>query len=385
MEVIHGENYKKSTVTSKHFIGPSSLPLKLKNVAELDEKLKIPNIRNNYTVTDKADGERCLLFINEDGKIYMINSNMDVIFTGSKTVSKELFNSVLDGEHILFDKNKKYINLFAAFDIYYKNKQSLRENKFYKSEGDEELKEIPVYRLDVLSSFINNLKPQNIANADKSCEFQIICKTFKNGVDNGIFSACNEILTNVSDDTYSYNTDGLIFTPCEKAVGGDESGKPGPLSKFTWSHSLKWKPMEYTTIDFLVTIKKDKSGRDEVHNIFQNGINTSENQNILQYKTLILRCGYSKEDHGYLNPFNDMINDTFQIFNKDNDNAYKPVPFNPTNPYDENACYANVLLKNMGENMALVSEEGEIFDGNMIVEFKYDINKSINTTLKIIM
>ena len=71
-----------------------------------------------------------------------------------------------------------------------------------------------------------------------------------------------------------------------------------------------------------------------------------------------------------------MINDTFQIFNKDNDNAYKPVPFNPTNPYDENACYANVLLKNMGENMALVSEEGEIFDGNMIVEFKYDINKS---------
>ena len=376
MEVIHGENYKKSTVTSKHFIGPSSLPLKLKNVAELDEKLKIPNIRNNYTVTDKADGERCLLFINEDGKIYMINSNMDVIFTGSKTVSKELFNSVLDGEHILFDKNKKYINLFAAFDIYYKNKQSLRENKFYKSEGDEELKEIPVYRLDVLSSFINNLKPQNIANADKSCEFQIICKTFKNGVDNGIFSACNEILTNVSDDTYSYNTDGLIFTPCEKAVGGDESGKPGPLSKFTWSHSLKWKPMEYTTIDFLVTIKKDKSGRDEVHNIFQNGINTSENQNILQYKTLVLRCGYSKEDHGYLNPFNDMINDTFQIFNKDNDNAYKPVPFNPTNPYDENACYANVLLKNMGENMALVSEEGEIFDGNMIVEFKYDINKS---------
>ena len=134
--------------------------------------------------------------------------------------------------------------------------------------------------------------------------------------------------------------------------------------------------MEYTTIDFLVSVKKDKSGKDEIHNIFQNGINTSNNQNILQYKTLILRCGYSKSDHGYLNPFNDMINDTFHLNNKDNDNAYKPVPFNPTNPYDPNACYANIMLKNLGENMAMVSEEGEIFDGNMIVEFRYDINKS---------
>ena len=108
MKLVHGEKYQESKITSKHFIGPSSLPLKLKNIAELDEKLKIPNIRNNYTVTDKADGDRCLLFINDDGKMYMINSNMDVIFTGSKTTSKELFNSLLDGEHISFDKIKIY-------------------------------------------------------------------------------------------------------------------------------------------------------------------------------------------------------------------------------------------------------------------------------------
>lgn len=376
MKLLHGEDYKESKITAKHFIGPSSKPLKLKHIAELDDNLKIPNIRNNYTVTDKADGDRCLLFINEDGKMYMINSNMDVIFTGSKTTTKELFNSLLDGEHIIFDKNKKFINLYAAFDIYYKNKESLREYKFYKSQGDEELKETPNYRLDKLSSFIENLKPENVVNTDDSCEFQVICKTFKNGIDNGIFNACNEILTNINDDTYNYNTDGLIFTPCEKAVGGDEPGKPGPLSKFTWNYSLKWKPMEYTTIDFLVSVKKDKSGKDEIHNIFQNGVNTSNNKDILQYKTLILRCGYSKSDHGYLNPFNDMINDTFHLNNKDNDNAYKPVPFNPTNPYDPNACYANIMLKNMGENMAMISEEGEVFDGNMIVEFRYDINKS---------
>ena len=87
-----------------------------------------------------------------------------------------------------------------------------------------------------------------------------------------------------------------------------------------------------------------------------------------------MRCGYSKSDHVF-ESFNDMINDTFHLNNKDNDNAYKPVPFNPTNPYDPNACW-KIMLKNLGENMAMVSEEGEIFDGNMIVEFRYDINKS---------
>jgi len=376
METIHGQEYKRSTITSKNFIGPSSLPLKLKNVALVDENLKIPNIRKNYTVTDKADGDRCLLFVNNSGRIYLINSNMDVIFTGSKTVSKELFNSIVDGELILFDKNKKYINLFAAFDIYYKNRVSYRENKFYHSEGDEDLPEPPIYRLEVLNAFVDLLNPQNVVNVKDSCEFQIICKTFSNGLGRDIFSACSEILTSIQDDTYKYNTDGLILTPCDKGVGGDEPNKSGPLSKFTWKHSLKWKPMEFTTIDFLVTVKKDKTGKDEIHNIFQSGMNTTDEQNVLQYKTMILRCGYSKGDHGYLNPFNDLINDTLHISDRDNENAYKPVPFYPTKPYDSNACFANILLKKNGEHMSLFSEEGEIFDNNMIVEFRYDITKS---------
>ena len=36
-----------------------------------DTNKTIPNIRKNYT-TDKADGSRKLLFINENGKIYLI-------------------------------------------------------------------------------------------------------------------------------------------------------------------------------------------------------------------------------------------------------------------------------------------------------------------------
>ena len=47
-----------------------------------DTNKGIANIRNNYTVTDKADGLRKLLFINNKGKIYLITTNMNVEFTG---------------------------------------------------------------------------------------------------------------------------------------------------------------------------------------------------------------------------------------------------------------------------------------------------------------
>ena len=49
------------------FIGPSSVTLQNINILDskdIDDTNKtIPNIRNNYCVTDKADGLRKLLFI----------------------------------------------------------------------------------------------------------------------------------------------------------------------------------------------------------------------------------------------------------------------------------------------------------------------------------
>ena len=64
----------------------------------------IPNIRKNYTVTDKADGDRKLMYINAKGLIYLIDTNMNVVFTGAKTENEDLLESLLDGEHI---KNSK--------------------------------------------------------------------------------------------------------------------------------------------------------------------------------------------------------------------------------------------------------------------------------------
>ena len=75
----------------------------MKNIQPINENNNVPNIRNYYTVTDKADGERKLMYISRTGKIYLITTNMEVEYTGIKAKDKEQFNSLLDGEHILHD------------------------------------------------------------------------------------------------------------------------------------------------------------------------------------------------------------------------------------------------------------------------------------------
>jgi len=380
MKLIHGDTYQQRRVISKDFIGPSSYTLQIDNISK-NTQTASPKILNNYTVTDKADGERKLLYIGENGRIYMIDTNMNVIFTGAYTNEKTLYDSLMDGEHIKYDKYNKYINLYAAFDVYYIHKKSVRELAFTKStKMDEELAE-NLFRLNLLKKGVTLLEPRSILDTGKKdtinpCEFSIKCKEFyKSSEDNSIFEACSSILSNINQELYPYNTDGLIFTPANTGVGSDTIGIAGPLYKSTWEQSFKWKPAKFNTIDFLVSVKKDKNGKDEIHNVFQEGKNVGAIQDIVQYKTLVLRCGFDANNHRFMNPFEDVINDNLPNQEVDNEERYKPVPFQPTDPYDPNACYCNVLLHKDGNgDLYMKTEEGEYFEEDSIVEFKYDIS-----------
>jgi mRNA capping enzyme/mRNA capping enzyme, catalytic domain len=390
MRVLHGKQYQPRKVVSSDFIGPSSYTLQHENIIAENEGSLVPNIRKHYTVTDKADGERKLMFISDNGRIYLIDTNMNVVFTGTMTNEKTLYNSILDGEHILFDKTGKYINLYAAFDIYYVNEKSVRELAFMKIEGEEDELDNK-YRLLLLIKSMKLIKPYSIMDSgmkksddssigDRSenthaCDFTIKNKEFYSDSQGmTIFQGCSKILTDIHDGIYQYNTDGLIFTPCNTGVGSSRVGVSGKLSKTTWDMSFKWKPAKFNTIDFLVSIRKDKDGKDEVHNIFQDGMNTTGVQQIVQYKTLILRCGFSERDHGFLNPMQDIIDDKIPSPDDiDNEDKYKPVPFQPTNPYDPKACFCNILLQESGDGRLIMkTEEGEYFEEDMIVEFAYD-------------
>jgi hypothetical protein len=392
MQMLYGEEYQPRKVLLRDFIGPSSYTLQHENAIVQEELTNIPNIRNHYTVTDKADGERKLLYVCDNGRIYMIDTNMSVIFTGVMTEDKEVFNTIMDGEHIKYDKNGKYVNLFAAFDIYYLNGKSVRELSFMKIEGQEEELDNK-FRLLLLQKTIKRMKPYSVVEkakmkkdetsgvADTSvntqpCDFIIKCKNFYMGEEgSSIFEKCNLILTNIRNGIYEYNTDGLIFTPCVPGVGGMVEGETGPLKKTVWDMSFKWKPASFNTVDFLVSIKKDKGreGTDAIYNIFQEGVNLTSGKIMKQYKTLVLRCGFDEKKHGIINPYQNILDDKIPVFEDiDNEDTYRPVPFQPTNPYDPTACFSNVLLSDNGNgNMSLFTEEGEYFEEDMIVEFKY--------------
>ena len=117
-KLVNGSGYVERSITPRDFIGPSSMTLQISNIAPINDDSSIPNVRSNYTVTDKADGARKLLYIHNNSKVYLIDTNMNVQFTGAVTKNEELLNSILDGEHILHNKKGDLINLYAAFDVY---------------------------------------------------------------------------------------------------------------------------------------------------------------------------------------------------------------------------------------------------------------------------
>jgi len=102
MTVLWGKKHTSgSRVLPKNFVGPSQYTLQINNIIPTDNNSTEPNIRKNYTVTEKADGERKLLYITKDGKMYFINTNMDVEFTGAYTPQTKFFTIQLLMESIL--------------------------------------------------------------------------------------------------------------------------------------------------------------------------------------------------------------------------------------------------------------------------------------------
>ncbi len=368
----HSENVR---ITPANFVGPSSYTLEMKNIKPLNKDSSAPNIRENFTVTDKADGERTLMFIAPNGgRIYLINTNMDVQFTGTMSKNKDIWNTLLDGEHVLYDKKKKFINMYAAFDIYYIAGKDIRANAFVSSNPEElEAK----FRLPMLENVIKILNAVSVISEAAPLPLKITSKRFYVGTDTqSIFKCCTFILTKEHDGLFEYETDGLIFTPANKGVASDKVGEYMKPIKMTWEYSFKWKPAKFNTIDFLVSVKKNANGTDVVGSIFQDGLNAASSLQIPEYKTVILRVGFDETKHGYVNPYQDVIDDKMPV-TQDRVNykeKYVPMQFYPTEPSDYKAGICNLLLTgNAGMEKNMYTENNEIIEDNMIVEFRYDL------------
>lgn len=347
------------------FIGPSSYTLEQKHVMKFEEETNFPSILENYTVTDKADGERCMLFITENGDICLIDSNMEFSFSGLKTTEKKIFNTIIDGELIKYNKMKKYLNLFAAFDIYYINKKNVKKFPFVVDFGKKETN-----RYMLLKEVISKINPVNVVESDSKMRIQMKYFEIANDKQN-IFKCCEKLLTHINDPSYEYETDGLIFTPANMGI-------PNENYKITWDYSFKWKPPKFNTIDFLVKFKKNEKNEDEVHTVYSEGVDLSSATNSVSYKTLILMCGFKhgEKGHGYMNPCQMVLEDNIPSSTKQMKNnkiIYEPMPFYPTTPYDPEASICNLkLLRDQNDELQIYTENREIIEDNTIVEFSYD-------------
>ncbi len=386
------------------FIGPGCFTLQKENIINPASypNVDAPNIRTNYCVTDKADGDRVLLFIAPStGKIYFIDHGLNIMFTGLRCKDSELYNSLLDGELIRHNAKDEYYNLFAAFDIYFIHSKDVRDLAFIREkqqqeegEGCGEEKPKPD-RYHLMKMFVKDLMKSIEQIGDKKSAAQIKIKQFYYGSTTSIFQSCAKLLEQTNHPDYPYKTDGLIFTPMSFGVGGDhpDTASTNRHSYYSWKHLFKWKPPQYNTIDFLVDVVRTPSNHELVSTTYVNG-------QIVNYKTLLLKTTYSYRKDGYTNPFAKMVNgdfsfptgnedfgstdDKFGNLNDNNNNNksskqffYKE--FEPSD-YDDSLrakfCYV-ALKQDENFNPQMFTMEGDAFDKGTIVEFAFDMSEPV--------
>tara|TARA_Y100000389_G_C17471366_1_gene531526 strand:- start:2470 stop:5784 length:3315 start_codon:yes stop_codon:yes gene_type:complete len=364
-EINPNMGYKKE---SKCFIGPSSCTLQSINLVNNSSLDNICIQKDNYCVTDKADGERKLLFIhmpdiNKDLELYFINMNLDIQFTGlllSKSY-KKFANTILDGEYIETDKYNKKTSLYAAFDIYYSGEMDYRPLQFRNSKlpNNEQ-------RYYILNDYINEIN-EGLKSVSETNKMQIVAKQFYFSYEeneNSIYESIDECFGTIKNS--EYNTDGLIFTPMHLGVTQEHPEDEIKKFKYTWAHSFKWKPPEYNTIDFLISVA-NKDSKEK----FENG-------NIIKYNVVMLKVGVNKKFHGLIGSQNKILNNDINYSTTngfDYNSSYSAELFYPSNPSDLNAHLCHIPLYLIEGNDVMITEENEIIENDTIVEFRYDLNE----------
>jgi hypothetical protein len=104
------------------FVSP--ITLMLENLQE-DNPI---NIMKGYTVTDKADGERSILYVADDKKVLRIKMSKEVSWTGLRVKKKEDIGTVLDGEYL------EALRVFKVFDILQWRGKSVMRVPLYSEE-----------------------------------------------------------------------------------------------------------------------------------------------------------------------------------------------------------------------------------------------------------
>ena len=311
------------------FVGPQPVTLELNNVISDEDIMGVDTILRDYTVTEKADGERFLLYVDKGGKAFLINNKLDVFDLRMKAASTT--NSLFDGEYITRTSDGENIKVFAMFDVYYYNGKDVRSLPLLNAGNAGNS------RVEIMKAFAQ--KQQTDATTFHVKEFH--------HDDTSVFNAVQKVLDMVHADHYVYRIDGLIFTPKDLPVGAlYKNGEPNMQGP--WMKVFKWKPPVENTIDMQVIADGSKSKQimvdGEVKNVYT------------------LHIGYKPSQWEPIKP-----KVYFESGIKPEASKYSLIPFQPSEILDRDI---SVFYGDKCKN-------GDIILNNSIIEFAYKNDASL--------
>ncbi len=196
MEMKKSKNYKVWKFNKNKLYNPVNKP----------ENIKINNLEDptNLAITDKADGERKLMYVRQDGIFLLFPPNDVMKFMKLDDEYKQFINCVFDGELVTIKNKRKYL----VFDILIDQGKDVRNLIFEK-------------RLNILKGFFNKTK------------FPAELKYYSLPNEGNFYNRVKKILDSISSK--QYGNDGLIFN--------------NVLSSY-YGKVYKWKPEDKLTLDF---------------------------------------------------------------------------------------------------------------------------------------
>ena len=336
-------------------VPPSKLMLHGRKPISIELQHVVDFIPNKYSVTDKADGDRCFLIVVET-RCYFITTNLIVIDTGID-VDIKFKNSILDGEYIWLPKEKKH--LYMAFDCLFLSSVDVRDEASFMKR---------IFTADIL---INELgaKYKHKSLADTKIEFSNMPKIIEfhkknvqefyldidtelkksskilfrrkyfmdvNGTtDNEIYKYASimwNLFTVDSSVKCPYLLDGLIFQPLTQKYVTEANKSKYP--------ELKWKPPSHNSIDFFIIFEKEKQTK-KIVTVYDNSIPGSIKNK--PYKICNLHVGYT--------PFNSTTE--------------KPILFG----VEEGVSSCHIYVDELGIPRSI---DGCAIQDNTVVEFSYN-------------
>lgn len=317
------------------FLGPKPVTLELQHLVKATPGAD--SVVENYTVTDKADGERALLYVDEGGSAFLIDDRLNVRNTGLKFAKGD---TLLDCEVCQYLRNST--KLIAIFDAYFHEGRDLRGKPLFSLDSRES-------RISVATLAVVDVAKTRPDDPD------VKVKTFRM-INNDLFNQVKAMVRKNEAGEIPYETDGMIFTPASYPVGAADETGPVVFQGGRWDKVFKWKPPEFNSIDFLVKFEDVKNSivvdGDDMYraaNLYV-GSKASENPiSLLTYVAQMYRPREDKKENGE--------NYVKRLFEAGNTNTL------------------HTALFKISEGGVCRCASGEVINDNTIVEMTYQCPK----------